>query len=74
MVDEAVARFEETDSNFFLIFFSCLFTFDRETETEHDQGRGRERGRQRVGKRLQAPSSSTEPNAGLELRNSEIVT
>ena len=42
---------------------------ERERETEHEQGRGRERGRHRI---LQAVS--TEPNAGLELTDREIMT
>ena len=46
----------------------------REAETECEQGRGRERGRHRIeaGSRLQAVS--TEPDAGLELTNCEIMT
>ena len=52
-----------------------LFLTERERETEHEQGRGRERGRHRIPK--QAPGSelsSTEPNAGLETMNCEIMT
>ena len=44
----------------------------RETQTEHKQGWGRQRGGHRIGSRLQAVS--TEPDAGLELTNREIMT
>ena len=48
----------------------------RETETEHERGRGRERETQNpkpeAGSRLLAVS--TEPDAGLELTNLEIMT
>ena len=54
-----------------------MFIFDR--ETEHERGRGRERGRHRIGSRLQEAGSrlravSTEPDAGLELTDREIMT
>ena len=52
------------------IFFNVLFIF--ETETEHGQGRGRERGRHGIQNKLQAVS--TEPDAGLELTDHEIMT
>ena len=47
----------------------------RQTETEHEQGRGRERHthtESKAGSRLS--DVSTEPDAGLELINCEIVT
>ena len=46
----------------------------RQRETEHEQGRGRERETQNP---KQAPGSravGTEPDAGLELTDREIVT
>ena len=51
-----------------------MFIFERETECEQGGvGRGRrERGRHRLRGRLQA--LSTEPDAGLELPNCEIMT
>ena len=48
---------------------------ERERESEQGQGRGRERGRDtelKVGSRLCVVS--TEPNAGLELTDCEIMT
>ena len=44
----------------------------REREREHEQGRGRDTGRERIPSRLYVVS--TEPSAGLELTNSEIMT
>ena len=41
-------------------------------EKEHKWGRGRERRRETISSRLSAVS--TEPNAELQLRNSEIMT
>ena len=55
---------------FFLIFLMLIYFW----ETEHKQGRGRERGRHRIQGRIQALSVSTEPDAGLELTNHEIMT
>ena len=50
--------------------------FERERERERvlmgKEGAERERGRQRIQSRLRAVS--VEPNAGLELRNHEIIT
>ena len=62
--------------NFFNV---CLFLTERERETEHERGRGRERGGHRIRSRLWALSSelravSTEPDAGLELTDCEIMT
>ena len=55
---------------FFLILFIYLFW---EIETEHEQGRSRERDTEsETGSRLRA--ISTEPDAGLELTDREIVT
>ena len=54
----------------FLTFIHLL----RESQTEHVQGRGREREQDtesKAGSRLQAVS--TEPDAGLELTNHEIM-
>ena len=47
-----------------------MLIFERETECEWE--RGRERGRHRDRSRLQA--ISTEPDAGLELTDREIMT
>ena len=51
-----------------------MFIYLWETQREHEQGRGRERGRQEseAGSRLWVVS--TEPDAGLELTNREIMT
>ena len=49
-----------------------MFIFFEERERGYKQGRGRWRGRERIPSRLGAVS--TEPNAGLNLMNSEIVT
>ena len=60
----------------FLLFFFNVYLFLRERrserETECERGRGREQGRHRIQSRLQA--SSTEPDAGLEPTNHEMVT
>ena len=48
-----------------------LFIFERETR-EHKQGGQRERGRDRVPSRLH--TVHTEPDAGLQLMNCEIMT
>ena len=49
-----------------------LFIFERETEHEHARGREREGDTEsEAGSRLQAVS--TEPDAGLELTDCEIV-
>ena len=45
--------------------------FERERE-KYEWGKGREKGRQRIPSRLRAVS--TEPNAGLNLMNREIMT
>ena len=45
---------------------------ERETGTESEWKRGRERGRQKIPSRLR--TVSTEPYAGLELTNCEIMT
>ena len=55
-------------------FFFNVYLFLGQRETEHERGRGRERGRHRIGNRLQAPAVSTEPDAGLEPTNREIMT
>ena len=46
--------------------------FERERERESKWGRGREKGRERIPSRLH--TVSTEPNVGLQLTNSEIMT
>ena len=51
-----------------------MFTFDRERETEHERGRGRDGGRHRIQSRLEALSCRTEPDAGLELTDCEVMT
>ena len=43
-------------------------------ETEHERGRGRERGRHRSEAESRLRAVGTEPDAGLELVNWEIVT
>ena len=57
------------------VCFSHVYLFSRETETEHESGRGREREgdtESEAGSRFRAVS--TEPDAGLELMNREIMT
>ena len=62
------------------VFFNVFILFlrgrgrEREREREREQGGGRERGdtESEAGSRLQAVS--TEPKAGLELMNREIMT
>ena len=52
-----------------------MFTFEKESERAHDWERGREigrQGRQRTPSRFHAVSA--EPDAGLDLRNYEIMT
>ena len=65
-----LARFlslSKINKNMFLRFiYFC------ERQTEHEQGRSRERGRHGIRSRLRAVS--IEPNVGLELMNSEIMT
>ena len=61
----------------FFLFFVNVYLFLRERETEHERGRSRERDREgdtefEAGSRLRAVS--TEPDAGLELTDCEIVT
>ena len=51
-----------------------MFIFERERQTECKWARGRERGRHRIWSRLQDLSCHTEPDAGLELMNCEIMT
>ena len=58
-----------------LFSFFNVHSFLRDRETEHEQGRGREREgdtESEVGSRLRA--ISTEPDAGLELMDCEIMT
>ena len=58
-----------------MTFFFNVYLFLRQRETEHEQGRGREREgdtESEAGSRLWAVR--TEPNAGLELTNYEIMT
>ena len=55
-----------------LFFNVYLLLRERERERDSECGRGRERGRHRIGSRLQAVS--TQPDAGLELMNREIIT
>ena len=51
-----------------------MFIFDRERETEHERGGSEREGdtESETGSRFRAVS--TEPNAGLELTDSEIMT
>ena len=56
-------------------FLKCFYLFLRQRETEHEHGRGREREadtESEAGSRFRAVS--TEPDAGLEPTNREIVT
>ena len=57
----------------YYIFFN-VYLFLRQKETEHERGRGRERQNKEseAGSGLRAVS--TEPDAGLELRDCEIMT
>ena len=64
--------FEGKQIQFFLNFNVYLFLRDR--KTEHKQGRERERHTHRIGSRFQALGCQPEPNAGLKLRNREMVT
>ena len=64
---------------FYFSFLKCVYLLlrerERETETECEWGQGREREgdtKSEAGSRLRA--ASTEPDAGLELTNHEIVT
>ena len=50
-----------------------MFLRERERETEHERRRGRERGRRRIQNSSRLSTVSTEPVAGLELINCEIV-
>ena len=56
------------------IFFNVYFLFGRDRETECERGEAeRERGKEsEAGCRL--PAVSTEPDAGLDLMNLEIMT
>ena len=54
------------------LFCLTFNLFLRAREAEREQERGRERGRLGIGSRLRAVS--TEPDAGLELRDREIMT
>ena len=54
-------------------FFKCIY-FER--ECMHKQGRGGERGRERERENISSRllTVSTEPDAGLELKNCKITT
>ena len=60
---------------FFFLIFLHLFILEKQSETKHERGRGREKETQNL---KQAPGSqqavSTEPDAGLEPTNCEIMT
>ena len=47
---------------------------ETETETEDEQGRGKETGRHRIRSSSRLRAVSTEPDAGLEPTNCEIMT
>ena len=53
-------------------FFVVVVYFERERGSLHMQASGRERQRERIPRRL--CTVSAEPNAGLELTKSEIMT
>ena len=55
-----------------IILKKSLFEGEKERETECKWGKGKERGRQRIPSRL--CTISTEPDAGLERMNCEIMT
>ena len=56
-----------------MVFFLLMFFLISEGEREHEQGKGREGDTEfEAGSRLRAVS--TEPDAGLELMNWEIMT
>ena len=59
-------------SQYLLLLVSLMFIYFWETETECKWRKGRERGRHRIWSRLQAVS--TQPDAGFELTNREIMT
>ena len=54
-----------------ILFLSFIYLF-WERQRQHELGRGREREKHRIRSRFQAVS--TEPDAGLELTNHEIMT
>ena len=56
----------------FLFFLKFIYLFLRERERESTSGGGTERRRDRITSRLH--TISAEPDVGLELTNSEIVT
>ena len=58
----------------FGFFFFNVYVFLRETETEHEQGWGRERGNTESEAGFKLWAASTEPDAGLELGNREIMS
>ena len=66
--------FPRACEDFFSVCVFYLFLREREGERKHayKPGRGRERRGQGIQSRLRAVSS--EPNAGLQLTNREIVT
>ena len=62
-------------NHMWLFFFNVhLFLRKRERETEHERGRGRERGKHRIRSSSRLRAVSTEPDAGLEPTDREIVT
>ena len=68
-------RAKVSDRIYFLKIFFNVYLFLRQRETEHEQGRGRKREgdtESETGSRLRAVS--TEPDAGLELTDREIMT
>ena len=69
-------RLDVGNSFYFLIFFSTFFIYFWNRERQSMNGGGSEGGRHRIQNRLQALSCrhSTEPDAGLELADREIVT
>ena len=72
---ETSYRFCPTSIYLCLYFFNVLFIFERERESEQERGRGREREGDtdsEAGTRLRAVS--TEPEAGLQTKNHEIMT
>ena len=69
-----ICRSVTRSTHLFKFFFFFTFIYLWKTETERKWEMGRERGRQRIRSRLQALAVSTEPDAGLELTNCEIMT
>ena len=54
--------------------YILMFIYFRDKERKHEQVRGRERGRHRIGSSSRLRAIHPEPDAGLKLREGEIMT